>query len=98
KCGIVLKLDFEKAYDKVNWDFLLECHKMRGFNEKWCGWIGQILRNGIVSVKINNTLGPYFQSSKGVRQGDSISPFLFNLAAECLSKMILNAHKNGLFN
>uniref|UniRef100_A0A453KRB4 Reverse transcriptase domain-containing protein n=1 Tax=Aegilops tauschii subsp. strangulata TaxID=200361 RepID=A0A453KRB4_AEGTS len=71
---------------------------MRGFNEKWCGWIGQILRNGIVSVKINNTLGPYFQSSKGVRQGDSISPFLFNLAAECLSKMILNAHKNGLFN
>uniref|UniRef100_A0A453T243 Reverse transcriptase domain-containing protein n=1 Tax=Aegilops tauschii subsp. strangulata TaxID=200361 RepID=A0A453T243_AEGTS len=70
---------------------------MRGFNEKWCGWIGQILRNGTVSVTINNTVGPYFQSSKGVRQGDSISPFLFNLAAKCLSKMILNAQKNGLF-
>lgn len=37
--GVVLKLDFEKAYDKVNWDFLLACHKVRGFNDKWCGWV-----------------------------------------------------------
>lgn len=37
--GVVLQLDFEKAYDKVNWDFLLDCHEKRGFNPKWCGWV-----------------------------------------------------------
>uniref|UniRef100_A0A453EC45 Reverse transcriptase domain-containing protein n=1 Tax=Aegilops tauschii subsp. strangulata TaxID=200361 RepID=A0A453EC45_AEGTS len=96
RVGVVLKLDFEKVYDKVNWDFLLECHKLRGFNETWCGWINQILRNGTVSIKLNNGVGPYFRSVKGVRQGDPHSPFLFNLAAECLTKMIKNAQRNKL--
>jgi hypothetical protein len=68
RCGVVLKLDFEKAYDKVNWAFLLECLRMRGFNEVWCSWIEQTLVGGTVSVKINDEMGPYFQSSKGVRQ------------------------------
>jgi hypothetical protein len=36
ECGIIIKLDFEKAYDKVNWNFLLNCMKVRGFNDKWC--------------------------------------------------------------
>ena len=62
KVGIVLKLDFEKAYDKVNWDFLLECHKMRGFNDTWCRWIEQILNNGTVSIKLNKWVGPYVLS------------------------------------
>jgi hypothetical protein len=39
--GIVLKLDFEKAYDKVKWDFLFECLAARGFCNKWCNWIKQ---------------------------------------------------------
>ena len=80
---VVLKLDFEKTYDKFNWEFLLDCHAKRGFNSKWCGWVYQILKNGTVSVKINDELGPYIQSAKGVRQGDPYSPFQFNLAAEC---------------
>ena len=57
----------------------------------------KILHNGTVYVKLNNTMGPYFQSYKGVRQGDPISPFLFNIAAECLCKMVLQAQKNNLF-
>lgn len=96
KVGVVLKLDFEKAYDKINWDFLLDCHKMRGFNDTWCDWIKKILHNGTVSIKLNNEMGPYFQSFKGVRQGDPLSPFLFNLAVESLSKMIFNAQKEKL--
>lgn len=89
--GVIFKIDFEKAYDKVNWEFLLDCHVKRGFNSKWCGWVAQILRNGTVSVKINDEVGPYIQSAKGVRQGDPHSPFLFNLAADCLTKMVLAA-------
>ena len=39
KDSLVLKLDFEKAYDKINWDFLFDCLSQRGFPERWCNWI-----------------------------------------------------------
>ena len=51
---------------------------------------------GTVCVKINNTLGPYFVSHKGVRQGDPLSPILFNFVADCLSRMIRKAQRNNL--
>jgi hypothetical protein len=69
RVGVVLKLDFKKAYDKVSWEFLLKCLKVRGFSSTWCGWIEKILHNGTVTVKLNGILGSYFQSHKGVRQG-----------------------------
>ena len=94
--GVVLKLDFEKAYDKVNWSFLLESFKQKGFNSKWCNWILQVVSGGIISVKINNTTSPYFVSHKGVRQGDHLSPILFNFVADCLTRMIKHAQKNCL--
>ena len=92
----MLKLDFEKAYDKINWDFLLQCHKNRGFGPVWCGWVQKILNNGVVSIKLNNETSPYFESHKGVQQGDPYSPFLFDMAVEALSKMIFNAKKEGM--
>jgi hypothetical protein len=67
KIGVVLKLDFEKAYDKVDWGFLLQCLQIRGFHPTWCGWIKCVLENGIVAVKLDNSIGPYFLSFKGVR-------------------------------
>jgi hypothetical protein len=67
--GVILKLDFEKAYDKVHWGFLLRCLKERGFSNTWCDWMNQILKNGTVAVKINNCIGPYFQSHKGSDKG-----------------------------
>jgi hypothetical protein len=94
--GVVLKLDFEKAYDKVSWKFLLECLKLRGFNDKWCGWIHQILVGGTVCVKMNDQLGSYFVSHKGARQGHPLSPLLFNFVADCLTKMVKKAQCNGL--
>jgi hypothetical protein len=54
--GIILKLDFEKAYDKVNWNFLFECLVARGFCIKWCNWIKQVVTSGTVSVKLNNCI------------------------------------------
>jgi len=79
KVGIVLKLNFEKAYDKVCWDFLFDCLKTRGFCEKWCTWIKQVVSAGTVSVKVNDLLEPYFVSHKGVRQGDPFLPFYSTL-------------------
>jgi hypothetical protein len=52
----------------------MECLMARGFDDKWCSWIKMMLYDGIVAVKINNHVGPYFQSHKRVRQGDPLSP------------------------
>jgi hypothetical protein len=96
KNGVVLKLDFEKAYDNVHWGFLLKCLKDRGFNDTWCKWIEKILCGGTVAIKINGYIGPYIQSHKGVRQGDPLSPLLFNIVVDCLSKMVCLAQQNHI--
>jgi hypothetical protein len=95
--GVELKLDFEKAYDKVNWSFLLYCCcRQKGFGEKWLTWINKAVSEGTLSVKSNDCIGPYFCSYKGVRQGGPFALTLFNLVVNCLSKMIQTAQQNGL--
>ena len=96
KDGLVLKLDFEKASDKINWDFLFDCLSQRGFPDKWCNWIKGVVTSGTLSVKVNDMLGPYFKSGKGVRQGDPLSPLLFNIAADTLAKMMHMSQRNHL--
>lgn len=93
--GVVLKLDFENAYDKVNWNFLFQCLIDRGFNDRWLEWFKTVVKGGTLNVKINDTIGRNFGSFKGVRQGDPLSPFLFNIAANCLQKMVQNAQDHG---
>jgi hypothetical protein len=95
---IVLKLDFEKAYDKVNWDLLFECMEKRGFHNKWCVcvWIKHVASGGTISVKVNNKIGKYIKSFKGVRQGDPLSPILYNFVADCLTGLIHKAQENNL--
>jgi hypothetical protein len=44
--GVIIKLDFEKSYDKVNWSFLQQTLRMNGFSPLWCKWIDQIVRRG----------------------------------------------------
>lgn len=97
KQGLILKLDFEKAYDKVNWVFLFKCLCARGFSERWCSWFKSVVMGGTLSVKVNGKEGPYFGSFKGVRQGDPLSPFLFNVAADCLATMFREAQTNNMF-
>jgi len=51
---------------------------------------------GTLSVKVNNIQAPYFSTGKGVRQGDPLCPFLFNISADTLAKMMNGAQKNKL--
>ena len=55
-----------------------------------------VVTSGTLSVKVNDVIGSYFQSGKGVRQGDPLSPLLFNLVADALAKIIQQAQRNGL--
>jgi hypothetical protein len=88
KTRVMLKLDFEKAYEKVHWSFLMRCLKKRGFGEKWCSWIESVLFNGVIAVKMNGMIGPYFQSYKWVRQGDPLPLLLFNIVVNYLTRMV----------
>ena len=88
---VILKIDFEKAYDKVKWNFLLQSLRMKGFSSKWIEWIKSFISGGSVAVNINDEVGPYFQTKKRVRQGDPLSPILFNIVADMLMLFINRA-------
>ena len=79
KSGVILKLDFEKVYDKVKWPFLQQALRMKGFAPKWAAWIEQTTSKGSVGIKVNDNVGHFFQTKNGVRQGDPLSPILFNI-------------------
>jgi hypothetical protein len=52
--GVLLKIDFEKAYDKVNWEFMKEVLVLKGFPDKWCDWVMQAVEGGYVSMSTVN--------------------------------------------
>jgi hypothetical protein len=68
---------------------------MKGFCPKWCNWIESIVKGGNVGVKINDDIGHFFQTKKGLRQGDPLSPLLFNIVADMLATLISRAKENG---
>jgi hypothetical protein len=91
--GIVLKLDFEKEYDKVHWSFVIEVLKQKNFPEIWIDWIRQCMEGGKVGVKINGHHGNFFNTHKGLRQGDPLSPLLFNLVSDSLGTILDKAKR-----
>lgn len=93
--GIVFKIDFEKAYDKVKWSFLQQTLRMKGFSPKWCRWVEGMVQGGSVGIKVNDNIGHYFQTKHGLRQGDPMSPILFNIVADMLALLIKRAKTDG---
>jgi hypothetical protein len=68
---------------------------MKGFDSKWCNWIQEFVSRGSVGVKVNDDIGHYFQTYKGLRQGDPLSLILFNLVADMLAILIARAKEDG---
>ncbi|GKU90659.1 hypothetical protein SLEP1_g4626 [Rubroshorea leprosula] len=95
KKAFLFKIDFEKAYDKVSWSFLDHMMQKMGFCEKWRLWIQECLRSSLVSILVNGSPSRQFNVSRGLRQGDPLSPFLFLIIAEGLNGLVTEAIKNG---
>jgi hypothetical protein len=75
--GVLFKIDFEKAYDKVKWEFLQQTLCMKGFSHKWCDLVKKFVEGESVRIRVNDDIGHYFQTRKGLRQGRSpISYFI----------------------
>lgn len=86
--GVIFKIDFEIAYDKVKWSFVKQLLQMKGFSPKW-------FKHGLVGIKINDQVGQNFRSMKGLRQGGPLSPILFNIVVDMLAILINRAKEAG---
>ncbi|KAL4271167.1 hypothetical protein GQ457_13G010790 [Hibiscus cannabinus] len=95
--GMALKIDFKKAYDSVDWNFLLKIMEAMGFGERWRRWVLCCISTVSISVLVNGSPTERFNISRGLRQGCPLSPLLFNLVGESLSLMLGKGVDVGLF-
>ena len=93
---MVCKLDIEKTYDHVNWEALFYLLNRMGFGLKWKGWIKACVTSVRFSILVNGSLEGFFGSFRGLRQGDPLSPLLFLLIMEVLSRILKKTKENNL--
>eukprot|EP00253_Pinus_taeda_P033811 PITA_33811 len=86
--GMMIKLDLSKAYDRLNWKYLETVLERFGFHQRWIAWIHNLISSPHFSVLVNGSPSKTFNASRGIRQGDPLSSFLFILAAEGLGRFI----------
>ena len=84
-----------KAYDHVNWDTLFYLLERMSFGGKWRSWLKTCVTTVRFSVLVNGSLVGFFGSSRGLRQGDPLSPLLFLLIMEVLSRILKKTEEGG---
>jgi len=94
--GVIVKVDFEKAYDSVEWIFLEYMMNRLGFNSRWIKWINTCLKSTTVSVLVNDNPIKEFRRIRGLRQGDLLAPFLFLIITEGLIGLVRETSRVGI--
>ncbi|XP_071714357.1 uncharacterized protein [Rutidosis leptorrhynchoides] len=85
------KVDIQKAYDTVSWEFLEVVLNRFGFHRVMVRWIMKCINTVSFSININGELHGYFKGKRGLRQGDPLSPYLFTMVMEVLSLLLANS-------
>uniref|UniRef100_A0A251U4I0 Putative RNA-directed DNA polymerase, eukaryota, Reverse transcriptase zinc-binding domain protein n=1 Tax=Helianthus annuus TaxID=4232 RepID=A0A251U4I0_HELAN len=98
KTAMIFKVDIQKAYDSLNWGFVDSIMEQMNFPIRWRRWIMAILRSARQSVLVNGSPTMEFECSRGLRQGDPLSPFLFVIAMEALTGIMKKASSTGLYH
>jgi len=96
KHGMLSKLDLSKAYDHISWDYLLKVLDAFGFSWQWISWIFSLISSPFFSIIINDSPSSTFRPTRGLRQGNPLSPFLFILAMEGLGKFLKQSCSKGI--
>jgi hypothetical protein len=94
---LIFKVDFEKAYDSVDWDFLDYMLRRFGFGEKWRGWMKVCVCSGNMSILVNGSPTEEICIKRGLKQGDPLAPLLFLIVAEGLGALMRMAVERGRF-
>ena len=96
--GVLFKLDIEKVYDHVNWKLLFAVLRKMGFGERWIKWVGWCISTAKFYVLVNGSPSGFFQSLRGLRQGDPLSPYLFMIAMEVFRCLLRRAISGGFLS
>ena len=97
KSGIILLIDFEKAFDSVRWDFIQKAMEKFNFGESFRKWIGVMYNNSESAIINNGYITEFFKPQRGVRQGCPLSVYLFLFVVELLAVEIrANNNINGI--
>lgn len=94
-CAMAVKTDMSKAYDRIEWGFLKAVLNRLGFHATWIEWIMECVKTVTYSFLINRSPKGMVTPSRGLRQGDPLSPYLFILCTEVLSGLCMKGNDDG---